>query len=331
MYPLMHGCQLNIPTTAAPGMPPKGPRNPASSTLILSGVDIYARTMFLSHPQDAKVHSEVDIWPTNEITLPSLFHVHFGFDNTMEHTWYRDMDPIGPFITASLPALKTLGIEVPLHKKRRKHVLAFLQSNAYHVEDLRLDVAHTNRSGSGHHLAMWKESDQPAEEDYGFGLVPVKWATVDLAGCCPALRSITLCLTVPSESDTTRYPGFKAPIYQWRYALRLLASGPPTLRSIKIGLFNHDPVAAYQSPNTWTLGQVDWTMWDAILRRFEELDEIVLFAVGDKPDSLFNITCTQARVEVDKAIPLSKNASQNLIGFVGSRFSQRVRALLRYM
>ena len=106
----------------------------------------------------------------------------------------------------------------------------------------------------------------------GFGGLDPTWTTTSLSVSCPSLTTLTLVLYVAVESpdDFKRTPV----IIQWRYALCLLASSPPSLTSITLGL--RIPGDGAKELEHSTVYTVDWKKWVDVLRGFKQLVELRL-------------------------------------------------------
>ncbi|TCD70736.1 hypothetical protein EIP91_002112 [Steccherinum ochraceum] len=111
--------------------------------------------------------------------------------------------------------------------------------------------------------------------DSGFGGMPSEWPNIDLSSCCPSLRHITFVLFI--AHGPLDYVLKDSAIFIWRYALRLLATAPKTVRSVSV-LFLME---SYVQPEELgsTIVAVDWGKWDEVLEGFDELQELAFVAV----------------------------------------------------
>ena len=96
----------------------------------------------------------------------------------------------------------------------------------------------------------------------GFGGRPLSWQPISLSECCPSLETLTFIMhsmNVAPQSQST-------PIFEWRYALRLLSFAPRSLKSIKIGVVRSWPFSLWVS----MLQAVNWPQWRQVLQEFKQ-------------------------------------------------------------
>ncbi|TCD60329.1 hypothetical protein EIP91_010353 [Steccherinum ochraceum] len=154
-----------------------------------------------------------------------------------------------------------LAMECDLDKTDRQiATYQFLSERAPNVEHLRLDLRL-----SANTVFRPSPEDQMPPALRGFGEIPLQWGSINFSDCCPSLKTITLALRVNVEPVDV---GTNA-IFQWRYALRLLASAPRTLTRVSVMIMSDQGLDA--PARLFTLGSVDWMKWTEVLRGFPKL------------------------------------------------------------
>ena len=126
-----------------------------------------------------------------------------------------------------------------------------------------------------HWFCIFTELCQDVVGRDGFGGLDPSWESASLSTYCPSLTSVTIILYVEPEygSHGANTWWRKNTILTWRYALRLLSSASPRLKSITISLaFSVNSVDNYFTEST--IQFVDWKKWDDVLRKFEDLEEL---------------------------------------------------------
>ncbi|TCD64707.1 hypothetical protein EIP91_003750 [Steccherinum ochraceum] len=91
---------------------------------------------------------------------------------------------------------------------------------------------------------------------------------------------------------------FTNAIFQWRYALRLLASAPRTLTRVSVMIMSDQGLDA--PAHLFTLGSVDWTKWTEVLRGFPKL-RYVEFGEVEMPRDFFQFA------ELCRPLPSTKD------------------------
>ncbi|KAH8100408.1 hypothetical protein BXZ70DRAFT_907505 [Cristinia sonorae] len=203
----------------------------------------------------------------------SLRHLCVGLS-----TNFRGRIPIILAIKSkSLPELQMLELACDLAHNRHLHTMnGFLNDKGRPVEVLLLD--YTITMGWGDYISDYLVDEVNPPSYDGFGLIPESWGTVSLKECCPSLRSITFFLSVLMESESYGATEKSPAVLQWNYALRLIASAPLTLSSIKIGIYLDEDTSAEDMMGC-TISVVEWENWDNVLRQLLGLREVVFFRV----------------------------------------------------